>query len=88
MALSLTHQQYWRKNLRVTALLLALWFAATFVVSFYARALSFFFWGWPFSFWLAAQGSLVLYCAIVWFYACYMRRLDAMHDVPEHEEPP
>ena len=85
MTLSLTQQQYWRKNLRVTALMLALWFAGTFVVSYYARELSFSFWGWPFSFWLAAQGSLVLYCAIVWFYARYMRRLDETLDVQEEE---
>jgi putative solute:sodium symporter small subunit len=34
------------------------------------------FFGWPFSFWMGAQGSLVVYCLIIWFYARYMNKLD------------
>lgn len=68
---------YWRSNLRMTALLLAVWFVVTFGVSWFARDLDFDFFGWPFSFWMGAQGSLVIYCAITWFHARYMDRLDA-----------
>jgi uncharacterized membrane protein len=28
------HRSYWRKNLNITAVLLAIWFVVTFVVSF------------------------------------------------------
>ena len=79
-------RQHWRDNLRLTAGLLAIWFVVTFVVSYYARDLSFSFFGWPFSFWMGAQGSLVVYCLIVWFYAWYMGRLDIRHGVEEREE--
>ena len=79
-------QRHWRSNLRVTAVLLMLWFVVTFVVTYYARELSFRFFGWPFSFWMAAQGSLVVYCLIVWFYARYMDRLDIRHGVQELDE--
>lgn len=79
-------QRHWRSNLRVTAVLLVLWFVVTFVVTYYARELSFRFFGWPFSFWMAAQGSLVVYCLIVWFYARYMDRLDIRHGVQEPDE--
>ena len=66
-----------RRRLRMTALLLVVWFVVTFVVSYFARNLSFEFFGWPFSFWMGAQGSVIIYCAITWSYAAYMDRLDA-----------
>jgi len=86
MQLTDRHLEYWSKNLRVTAILLAIWFVATFVMSYYARELSFNFFGWPFSFWMAAQGSLVIYVVIIWFYARYMNALDNEYDVHEGEE--
>ena len=85
MQLTDRHLEYWSKNLRVTAILLAIWFVATFVMGYYARELSFNFFGWPFSFWMAAQGSLVIYVVIIWFYARYMNQLDQEHGVAEEE---
>jgi putative solute:sodium symporter small subunit len=82
---SAKHQAYWSKNLRITAILLAIWFVATFVVSYFARDLSFNFFGWPFSFWMGAQGSLVIYVLIIWFYANYMNKLDHEYGVAEEE---
>jgi putative solute:sodium symporter small subunit len=81
-----SHKQYWRKNLNLTAVLLAIWFVVTFVVSFFARDLSFNFFGWPFSFWMGAQGSLIVYVVIIWFYAKSMNQLDNEHGVAEVEE--
>ena len=86
MALTDNHRRYWRKNLRITAVLLAIWFVVTFVVSYYARELSFNFLGWPFSFWMAAQGSLVVYGLIIAYYAWAMHRLDVEHGVQESED--
>ncbi len=85
MQVSAKHQAYWSKNLRITAILLAIWFVATFVVSYFARDLNFTFFGWPFSFWMGAQGSLVIYVAIIWFYARYMNNLDHEYGVAEEE---
>jgi putative solute:sodium symporter small subunit len=81
-------REYWRKNLRVTAFLMAIWFVVTFVVGYYADSpwLRFQFFGWPFSFYMGAQGSLVVYLLIIWFYARYMNRLDEEYDVGEEEE--
>lgn len=77
--------RYWRQTLRITALLLTLWFGVTFGVGFFARELNFAFFGWPFNFWAAAQGALVVYCAIVWIYARYMNRLDREHGTLEED---
>jgi putative solute:sodium symporter small subunit len=86
MLLTASHQEYWGKNLRITGLLLALWFFVTFVVLFFSRDLTFSFFGWPFSFWVAAQGALIVYCLIIWYYARYMNKLDEEYGVSEGEE--
>ncbi len=86
MQLSEKHRHYWRKNLNITAILLAIWFFVTFVVGYFARDLSFNFFGWPFSFWVGAQGALVVYVVIIGYYAWYMNKLDIEHGVEEAEE--
>jgi putative solute:sodium symporter small subunit len=76
---------YWRKTLRITALLLAVWFVVTFGVAFFARDLDFVFFGWPFSFWVAAQGGPLVYVVLIGVYAWRMNRLDREHGVAEDE---
>ena len=83
MQLTDNHRAYWSKNLRITSMLLGLWFVVTFVVAFFARDLNFNFFGWPFSFWVASQGALVVYMGIIWYYARTMNRLDQEHNVAE-----
>ena len=85
MQLTDTHRQYWQKNLRITAVLLSIWFVVTFVVAFFARDLNFSVLGTPFSFYMAAQGSLIIYVLIIGFYAKYMNKLDVEHGVAEEE---
>ncbi|BEI36017.1 MULTISPECIES: DUF4212 domain-containing protein [unclassified Polynucleobacter] len=86
MQLTESHKQYWSKNLRISALLLAIWFIVTFVVGYNARDLNFNFFGWPFSFWVGAQGALVIYVLIIAYYAHYMNNLDKEYDCAEVEE--
>ena len=86
MQLTESQKQYWSKNLRITAILLFIWFFVTFVVGFYARDLNFNFFGWPFSFWVGAQGALVIYVLIIAYYAHYMNNLDKEYDCAEVEE--
>ncbi|MBU6257626.1 MAG: DUF4212 domain-containing protein [Burkholderiales bacterium] len=79
------HRQYWRANLRLTSVLIAIWFFVTFVLGYFARDLDFTFFGWPFSFWVAAQGALIVYVLVIWFYARSMNRLDHRYGVAEEE---
>lgn len=85
MQLTTSQQEYWRKNLRITGILLAIWFVVTFVMAFFARDLNFNFFGWPFAFYMGAQGSLIVYVIIIGFYARYMNRLDREYGVEEEE---
>lgn len=81
------HRRYWQKTLRLTAVLLVVWFVVTYVMAFFARDLaSINFFGWPLSFYIGAQGALIVYCLIIWYYAKRMNELDAEHGVAEEEE--
>lgn len=68
---------YWRRTRQLTAWLLAAWFVITFGTIFFARELSgVTFFGWPFSFYMAAQGTALVYLVIVSIYAWRMRQLE------------
>jgi putative solute:sodium symporter small subunit len=86
MELTARQNEYWHRNLKVTAVLLVIWFIATFVLAFFARDLTFNFFGWPFSFYMSAQGSLLIYLAIIVYYARYMNRLDREYGVEEGDD--
>jgi putative solute:sodium symporter small subunit len=72
-------RRYWRRTRRLTLWLLLCWVLLSFVLTYFARELSFSFFGWPFSFWVASQGALLGYCLIVAVYAYAMHRLDVEH---------
>ena len=68
---------HWRRTRRVTGLLLALWLATTFGTVFFAREMAgLTIFGWPLSFYLAAQGASLVYLAVIAIYAVVMRRAD------------
>lgn len=77
-------RRHWHLNRILVAALLVVWLVVTFLVSYHARALDFRFFGWPFSFWMAAQGALLVYLLLVVVYAVVMNRLDRRFDL--HEE--
>ena len=87
MQLTDKHHEYWRKNLVITAILLAVWFVVTFVEGWYARELNgVTFLGFPLGFYMSAQGSLIVYVVIIGIYARYMNALDKVYDVHEGED--
>ena len=75
MQLTEKHKQYWQINLRMTSILLAIWFVATFVMGWYARELNEITIIGPLGFYMGAQGALIIYVAIIWFYASFRTRL-------------
>ena len=87
MELSAKHHEYWRKNLFITAVLLLVWFVVTFVEGWYARELNnISFLGFPLGFYMSAQGSLIIYVAIIGVYAWYMNKLDKEYGVHEGDD--
>jgi putative solute:sodium symporter small subunit len=81
--LTARERAYWRRNLALTAVLLGVWFVATFVLAYFAGDLAFDYFGWPFAYWAAAQGAIVVYVAVIWVYARAMDRLDRAGGVAE-----
>lgn len=85
MQLTEKHKEYWQINLRMTGILLAIWFVATFVMGWFARELNEITIIGPLGFYMSAQGSLIIYVAIIWFYQRYMNDLDKQYGVHEGE---
>lgn len=84
MQLTEQHREYWRRNLKMTATLLAIWFFVTFVVAWFARDLAdIIFLGFPLPFWVAAQGGLIVYVLLIRHYAWRMNELDEEYGVAE-----
>lgn len=77
-------REYWQRNLRLTGMLLMIWFLATFAVIWFARDLNeIVVAGFPLAFYMGAQGSLIIYLLVIWFYARRMNQLDQIHGVDE-----
>lgn len=86
MQLTERHREYWTKNIRLTAILMAIWFVVTYVVGYFARELNAVtVFGFPLGFYVGAQGALVIYVVIIFYYANRMNRLDKEYDVAEEE---
>jgi putative solute:sodium symporter small subunit len=85
MELTAKHQEYWRKNLVITGILLFVWFVVTFVEIWFARELNsgMTILGFPLGFYMSAQGSLIVYVALIGIYALLMRKLDLEYNVDE-----
>jgi len=68
---------HWQRARRMTLYLLVLWLATGFGTVFFARELARFeLFGWPLSFYMAAQGAALMSLASIAVYAWRMRRLD------------
>lgn len=63
-----------RRNWRLHAVLLALWFVFSFGITFFARDLSGSFFSWPIAYWFAAQGSVLVFIGIVVVFAILANR--------------
>jgi len=76
--------------LRLKGGLLAVWVVVTFVFGYFARDLQFMIGVWPFDYWMAAQGAVLVFIVILVVYAACMKRLapqDSVEtDAGEHHE--
>jgi putative solute:sodium symporter small subunit len=78
---------YWYRTRRLTAVLLLIWFFATFLIIYFARELSEVeVLGWPVSFYMAAQGLILIYLALIGIYTLRMQRIDTLLGHPEEDD--
>lgn len=75
---------YWQRTRRLTLALLALWATVTFVLNWFAPELNdYTFFGFPLGFYMAAQGQMLIFLGIIWFYNRRMDRLDEEYGIRE-----
>ncbi len=77
--------RHWRRTRVLTAVLLLVWFGASFVPVFFAAELRQRFFGWPLGFWIASQGALLVFLLVVVVYAWAMGRIDDASGLDEEE---
>ena len=79
-------REYWKKNVALQATLLGIWFVVAYVLGILlAKPLhdvSFF--NFPLSYWIAQNGSIFVFIALIFVYAWRMDNLD--HEFDVHEE--
>jgi putative solute:sodium symporter small subunit len=76
---------YWKQNLTYIVILLAIWFAVSYVAGIMiANQLDAYrIGGFPLGFWFANQGSLVTFVILIFVYVALMNRLDKKFGVYE-----
>jgi putative solute:sodium symporter small subunit len=76
---------YWKANLRLMAICLAIWFVVSFGFGILLveplNNIELF--GYQLGFWFAQQGSIYTFLALIFFYAWRMNKLDREHDFHE-----
>ncbi|MGF1604911.1 MAG: DUF4212 domain-containing protein [Rhodothalassiaceae bacterium] len=76
---------YWRANIRLLGILLAIWFSVSFgfgvLLAEPLNAIAFF--GVPLGFWFAQQGSIYVFVVLIFVYALRMRQIDRRFGVED-----
>lgn len=69
---------YWRANLKLLGVLMAIWFAVSFGAGILLREWldQFMLGGYPLGFWFAQQGSIYVFIVLIFVYSFAMRRLE------------
>lgn len=84
----LTEEQkeaYWRYNVRLTVILLAIWFVVAYLISglFAGWLNQFTFIGFPLGYYMAAQGSIAIFVIEIAVYAYLMNKKDREFGIRE-----
>jgi putative solute:sodium symporter small subunit len=82
-----TLEAYWKRTLRLTVILLALWLLVGYGIAiFMAPTLNqLTFLGGPLGFWFAQNGAIYIFWVLILIYAVGMNRIDKAHGVEETE---
>lgn len=80
-----SNNAYWSANMRIIAVSLIIWALVSFGFGILLRPLlsGIAVGGTDLGFWFAQQGSILVFLAIIFFYAWRMNRLDREHGVDE-----
>jgi putative solute:sodium symporter small subunit len=78
---------YWAFNVRLTTIVMVIWFVVTYVAIYFTPQLnSLVILGFPFGYYMGAQGSLIIFVILIFWYAFKMNAADKEYGVEEEEE--
>ena len=85
MAENSSNNEYWAANLRIVKVSLVIWALVSFGFGILLRPMlsGIAVGGTDLGFWFAQQGSILVFLALIFFYAWRMNKLDAEHGVEE-----
>jgi len=79
-------KQYWAANVRLTSVVMAIWFIVTYVAIFFTPELNnIVILGFPMGYYMGAQGSLIVFVILIFVYAFKMNAYDKKYGVEEEE---
>jgi len=79
-------KQYWAANVKLTSVVMAIWFIVTFAAIFFAPELNrIVIFGFPLGYYMGAQGSLIVFVLLIFVYAYKMNANDRKYGVEEEE---
>ncbi|MDX1699370.1 MAG: DUF4212 domain-containing protein [Melioribacteraceae bacterium] len=78
-------KEYWKKNIRIVLILLAIWFLVSYVFGIFIVDIlnNITIGGAKLGFWFAQQGSIYVFVLLIFLYVRYMNKLDKEFDVDE-----
>jgi putative solute:sodium symporter small subunit len=77
---------YWRENQRLIIILLAIWFAVTYLpVLFINQLNTIVIAGFPLGYYMGAQGSLIVFVVMIFYYAFAMNKLDEKYGMSDRD---
>lgn len=85
MADNTSSNAYWAANIRIITICLAIWAIVSYGFGILLRPMlsGIRFGGTDLGFWFAQQGSILVFIALIFYYATYMNRLDRQYGVDE-----
>ncbi len=82
------NQDYWKANIRLMLVLLAIWFTVSFgfgiLLVEQLNQITFF--GFKFGFWWAQQGSIYVFIGLIFYYTFKMKKIDRQFGVSDDDE--
>ena len=80
-------ESYWKRNIRLTLSLLAVWFVVGYIISIILAPWlnNFTFLGAPLGYWMAQNGAIYVFVLLIFIYAVRMNRLDEEFGVEERD---
>ena len=78
---------YWAENKRLTTITLVIWALVSFGAAFFVEALNaIVIFGFPLGYYMGAQGSLIVFVALIFNYSAAMNKIDRKYGLQEEEE--